>query len=322
MLVILARMIITTNVGMNRVAFAILLFVLVGGCSEPEAVIQPSELRLDLPVFDPGFDVEVSLFEPGVVNSTWPEFGISFTASGDTVYFDRTIKDRTRATIMRSIKVDGLWQAPEIAPFSGPTFDVDPYVTPDGSIFYGSLQIDVERDSLASFDLWFWSGSGDPVRLPRPLNSDGNESFLTATADGTLFFGSNRNGPAQIFRSEFKDGNRQPPEVVPITSVKNPGNPLISWDGRVLVFASEDEEGWTELSFACSVGNAWSAPTLLPDPINSSSMEYAPGVDKEGFLYFASERPGMVIEIEDGVRPPADIYKSNLKIDSLCPVLE
>ena len=57
----------------------------------------------------------------------------------------------------------------------------------------------------------------------------------------------------------------------------------------------------------------------FPDPINSPSMEYAQGVDGEGFLYFASERPGMVVDVEAGSRPPADIYKSNLKIDSLCP---
>ena len=304
---------------MSRPIFLLVLALVFFGCSSPETIVEETGARLGLEVYTPDFPIEVALFEPGVVNSTWPEFGITFTASGDTLYFDRTIKDRTKATILRSIRVNGAWQEPEVASFSGPTFDVDPFVTSDGGIFYSSLQFDAERDSLASFDLWFWPGFGSPVRLPRPLNSDRNESFLTAMDDGTLFFGSNRNGPAQIFKSEFVNGQREAPVVVPLSSVINPGNPLISKDGRTLVFASEAEDGWTVLSFSCNLAGVWSTPISLPDPINSPSMKYAPAVDGEGFLYFASERPGMVVDVEAGSRPPADIYKSNLKIDSLCP---
>jgi hypothetical protein len=307
---------------MQRISIAALvLFGVVIGCSSPESGSNPViQAANGLQVYQPGHAVEVELFAPGAINSSWPEFGISFTATGDTVYFDRTIKDRTKATIMQSIRVDGVWQTPSIAPFSGPTFDVDPFVTPDGGVFYGSLQFDVERDSLASFDLWFWPGSGDPVRLPRPLNSDDNESFLTATLDGTLYFGSNRNGSAQIFESSFLDGVRSEPRVIPISGVTNPGNPLITPDGSTLVFASENPDGWTELSFICKMDGAWSSPVTFPEPINSSSMEYAPGMDPEGYLYFASERPGMVSDVEPGVRPPADIYKSNLNVLELCSV--
>ena len=304
---------------MKKVFPVIALFIFIGGCASPQAEELPIESRLGIPVFTPEEPVTVEIFLPDVVNSTWPEFGITFTSSGDTLYFDRTIKDRTKATIMQSVRVNGLWQDSQVASFSGPTFDVDPYVTADGGVFYGSLQIDVERDSVASFDLWFWPGSGDPVRLPRPLNSDLNESFLTGTNDGTLYFGSNRNGPAQIFKSAFNDGKRLAPEVVPISSVVNPGNPLVSLDGNTLIFASEDEEGWTDLSFSCGVLGVWTSPQALPDPINSSSMEYAPGRDNEGYLYFTSERPGMLATVPDGERPPSDIYKSSLKIETLCP---
>lgn len=285
-----------------------------GGAKEP--TIDPVS---GLPIFQSEIPITVEIFAPGVVNSTWPEFGISFTAGGDTLYFDRTIKDRTKATVLRSVAIDGVWQEPEVAPFSGPTFDVDPFVTSDGGIFYSSLQFDVERDSLASFDFWFWSGTGDPVRLPRPLNSDANESFMTGTLDGALYFGSNRNGPAEIFVSDFKEGQRYTPVVVPIEGVTNPGNPLISPDGNTLVFASEMNDGQTQLSFICRSEGVWSSPTLFPEPINSADMEYAPGMDREGYLYFASERQGMVLEAFEGDRRPSDIYQSNLKISSLCP---
>lgn len=288
------------------------------GCSAQSSSDQNVLSRVGLPVVALDVVPEATIFEPGVINSTWPEFGITFNVTGDTLYFGRTIKDRTKATILRAVNVDGKWQDPEVASFSGPTFDVDPKIMADGSVFYSSLQYDVERDSLASFDFWVWAEGGNPIRLPRPLNSDANESYITGTLDGTLYFGSNRNGAAQIFKSEFDGSQRHAPVAVPISGVINPGNPLVSPTGDVLVFASEDENGWTDLSFVCNVLGAWTTPQSLPEPINSEWMEYAPGLDHEGWIYFASERPGMVTEVGPDERLPADIYKSNININSLC----
>ncbi|MDA1028537.1 MAG: hypothetical protein O3B41_05730 [Bacteroidetes bacterium] len=303
---------------MTRIVLFLLTICLVGGCSSDGAKDPNVDPVSGFPIFQPVEPIVVEIFAPGVVSSTWPEFGISFTAGGDTLYFTRTIKDRTKASILRSFWKDSTWQEPEVAPFSGPTFDVDPHVTPDGGIFYSSLQYDLERDSLASFDFWFWPGSGDPVRLPRPLNSDANESFITGTADGDLYFGSNRSDSARIYITDFRDGQRYAPVVVPIEGVTNPGHPLISLDGNTMVFGSEMNDGQTQLSFVCLIDGKWSLPTLLPEPINSPDMEYAPGMDPAGFLYFSSERPGMVIDDFEGDQRPSDIYKTNLKVSSLC----
>lgn len=291
---------------------------LLAGCSSKPTTESAEFSRVGFPIASLEVAPEVNIFEPGIINSTWPEFSITFNATGDTLYFGRTIKDRTKASIMRSVRVDNIWQDPSVASFSGPTFDVDPKIMADGSVFYGSLQFDVERDSLASFDIWVWGGSGDPIRLPRPLNSDANESFMTGTLDGALYFGSNRDGRASIFKSEFTDGNRQAPIQVPILGAVNPGNPLVSPDGSVLIFASEDENGWTDLSYMCNVLGTWSTPISFPDPINSEWMEYAPGIDNEGWMFFTSERPGMVVDIVPDERMPADIYKSNVNISQLC----
>jgi hypothetical protein len=303
---------------MTRILLTFAVIILLGACNSSVSQEPKIDAVSGLRIYEPDSLINATIFAPGVVSSTWPEFGISFTADGDTVYFNRTIKDRTSATIMRSVRENEVWLNPEVASFSGPTFDVDPFVTSDGGVFYSSLQFDVERDSLASFDLWFWGGTGAPVRLPRPLNSDANESFITGTDSGALYFGSNRNGPAQIFVSDFKDGQRYTPSVIPIPGVTNPGNPLISPDGNTLVFVSEMDDGQTQLSFICKAEGGWSLPLILPEPINSPEMEYSPGRDPNGFLYFASERNGMVLNDFEGDRRPSDIFKSNLKISSLC----
>lgn len=55
--------------------------------------------------------------------------------AGDTAYFgaaDGFFPQTREATIYRSVGVDGAWQAPDVAPFSGAHPDIDPFITSDG----------------------------------------------------------------------------------------------------------------------------------------------------------------------------------------------
>ncbi len=306
-----------------RIGFASSLcgiVLLLGGCSS-ENVDSPVQ-KLKLAEWEAPEPVVVELFAPGVVNSTWPEFGISFTASGDTAYFDRTIKDRSQLAIMRTVRLDGVWQNPEVAPFSGHFFDVDPFVVPGkgSGVFFSSRQIDPDRGGVYSFDHWFWSGQGEPIRLPRPLSSDGNEYFLTATLDGTLFFSSDRSSASDIYISRIIDGMRVDPEIVTIPNTESPGNPLVTPDGKTLVFQN-DLFGASKIVFSCRTDSGWTEPLLLPRAINSAYVDFAPAMHPDGTFFFTSERPGMVTDVIPGQRPPGDIYTTNVNVNDFCGTL-
>ena len=59
----------------------------------------------------------------------------------------------------------------------------------------------------------------------------------------------------------------------------------------------------------------WSEFQNLGPKVNSPLYaDFAPGLSKDDkILYFGSERPGIVGEQEEGVRPPGDIYWVDLE---------
>jgi hypothetical protein len=266
--------------------------------------------------------ISVEIFAPGHVNSTWPEFGIAFSVTGDTVYYNRTNVNRTGLAIMRSIRTDGEWKIPEVAPFSGEFFDILPFVAPDGSIFFSSRRINPDTKA-ESLDNMLYLANGSVVRLPGLLNSDSTESFVSVTLDGSIVFESNRSGANQMLISRMENGARLDPEPILIPGVREPGNPLIAEDGSMIVFVDAAGES-SNLHFSCKVEGGWSISERLPGPINSSYDDFAPSRDRDGFLYFSSQRPGMVQvvdERQEGSRP-SDIYKSSLNLATLCAASE
>ena len=241
--------------------------------------------------------ITVEIFAPGNVNSTWPEFGITFSVTGDTVYYNRTNVNRTGLAIMRSIWADGEWKIPEVAPFSGEFFDILPFVASDGSIFFSSRRINPET-KVESLDNMLYRNDGSVMRLPGLLNSDSTESFVSVTLDGSIVFESNRSGTNQMLMSRIENGIRLDPEPILIPGVREPGNPLIAEDGSMIVFVDAAGES-SNLHYSCRVEGGWSISKRLPEPINSSYDDFAPSRDRDGFLYFSSQRPGMVQTVDE-----------------------
>jgi len=259
----------------------------------------------------------VELFEEGIVNSSWPEFAITWTATGDTIYFNRTNVNRTSLAIMMTVRVEGEWQTPEVAPFSGEFYDIMPAVSPDGSIFFSSRRMN-EDSGQESFDNFVYLGSGAPVRLPGSLNTDSTEVSVSTTNDGSIYFDSNRTGRNRVWVSEMVDGSRSPAKPVPIPGVQESGNPYLSSDGSTLLFVSTVAQD-ADIFYTCLVDGSWTFATRFSEPINSSEDDYAPSADPDGFIHFTSLRPGVVDNSADLEKtPPSDIYRSSVQIQSLC----
>jgi len=78
---------------------------------------------------DPANAVHQQLFGEGVISTPFREWTTTFTPDGQTVYFSR---GNLRYAIIYSERVNGKWQKPKLAPFSGRWSDTDPFISSDG----------------------------------------------------------------------------------------------------------------------------------------------------------------------------------------------
>lgn len=260
----------------------------------------------------------LALFARGIVSTNAPEFATTVTPDGREVYFNCASADRSQLRIMSARRHDdGTWSNPTVASFSGVHRDVDPFVTPDGRRLYFSSDRPRRPGGEARFATWFvertatgWSAPVDPGT---PLNSDAGDVFVSAARDGLLLFTSSRLGASRVFSSREVDGRWQPPAPVQFGAVVDAGNPAIAPSGRFVVMVPVVAGGAADLFVSCRRGTGWAEPRALAAAVNTPFAEFAPSIDAgERFLYFTSERPGIVGAAADGARPPGDIYRIGL----------
>lgn len=292
------------------------LFLLLGllSCREEPA---PTEST-------PAVPVQAELWQAGIISTEAPEFATSITADERTVYFNRTTPDRSQMQIMQSTFADGKWSQPVALSFStGEYLDVDPFITADGKRLFFNSDRPVPGDHPDPFNTWYvdwvdgaWSA---PVNPGPPLNSDSTEVFVSVAANGAIYFRSERDGKREIFRSRQVDGRYQPVERIPLLldgRVVDLSNPCVASDESFIIIATRgfDESTAPDLYISWQEDGQWSELQNLGPAVNSAYADFAPGLSKDNrTLYFSSERPGIVPEQPEGVRPPGDIYRVDLQ---------
>jgi len=154
--------------------------------------------------------------------------------------------------------------------------------------------------------------------LNKNINTDGREYFPTITADGDkLFFtrhitGENKMVNEDIFYSLWLDKDWGEPHGLPnVNTPNNEAAATISPDGRRLyltICESYENIGSCDIWVSYKVGDEWSKPKNIGQPINSIAKETQPCISGDGrSLYFCSKRKGG----EGGL----DIWVSELKKD-------
>jgi Tol biopolymer transport system component len=270
------------------------------------------------------------IFEAGVVSTAAPEFGITFGAEGHTLYFNRTSVDRSRITMMESRLVDGRWTAPSPVGFSGPSRDLDPFVSPDGThLYFSSDRPTSATDSIHDFNTWFVElsagGHGEPQLLPEPLNTQATEVFASVTRAGAIFFSSDRDGVLRIYRGVLTD-LEAPVELVSVdlnTGETGAGNPLVAPDEQFLLFTATGATAGDESDVYMTrrADGGWLPAERLGGAVNSPFADFAPALSPDGrLLYFTSERPGVVPGTPAGERPPGDIYHVVVDFEAAGPL--
>lgn len=300
---------------MKRAAFwpLVLTASVATGCKQGHEPVAPDRMSLHL-ASTVATTTSPELFAPGTISDERWQWRITFTPNGKTAYF--TVSDdffpfSRKSTIMVShLQKDGSWSTPEVAPFSGTYTDIDPFIAPDGQrLYFASIR---PVDGVAKNDLDIWMvertphGWSEPIHLGPEVNSDLDELYPSASADGTLYFGSGPFGPTpeadwDIYRARPAGKGFAPRE--PLTEINtdlpyDPANPQADWefnpeisiDGRTLVFTSLRPGGYGlgDLYVSYFRNGKWTAPVNLGPAVNTMYDEFHPTLSRDGrFLYFA-----------------------------------
>jgi hypothetical protein len=224
----------------QRKVFALLLLTLYAVAASAQ-----SSDRNPAPYASAGPLTEPKVFGAGIISTGEYDTHPAFTPDGRPLYFLRSTPNFSLWTILVSSFVRGRWTTPEVAPFSGQYSDADPFITPDGSRLYFISNRPVPGKAKPDLDIWVINKTENGWREPQnpgaPINSSGNEWYPTLSANGTIYFGSDREGGKgrnDIYRSRLVDGKYQPAENLGdiINTQFNEFEPLIAADESFLIF--------------------------------------------------------------------------------------
>ena len=281
---------------------------------------------------------EPAIFGPGIISTGEYDTHPAFTPDGKTLYFLRSTPNFNLWTILVSRFENGKWRTPEVAPFSGQYSDADPFITPDGSHLYFISNRPTAGRTEPNLDIWVMDKTGtgwsEPKNLGAPVNSAGSEWYPTIAANGTIYFGSDREGGKgrnDIYRCRLVDGKYAAAENLGelINSQFNEFEPLIAPDESYLIFMAggrADARGGFDLYLSYNRNGEWTKPVNLGDKINSSGNEYSPTISPDGKYFFWASTRGFADkplerrldfrELTDKLRGPhnglGDIYQIDL----------
>lgn len=247
---------------------------------------------------------EPTIFGEGIISGGDFDSHPAFSPDGKALYFVRSTPAFNLWTILVSRFANGRWSTPEVTSFSGQYSDADPFITPDGSRFYFISNRPVTGKSKPDLDIWVMektaAGWSEPKNVGAPINSSGSEWFPSVASNGTIYFGSDREGGkgrTDIYRSRLVDGKYTEAENLgdAINSQFNEFEPLIAPDEGFLIFMAggrQDGRGGFDLYISYNRNGEWTKPANLGDKINSSGNEYSPTISPDGKYFFWTSTRG------------------------------
>lgn len=233
---------------------------------------------------------------------------IAISTDGTEIYFtaESPKKDFSAILFMRSGK-GGKWSAPEIAAFSGKYRDLEPFLSPDGlQLFFASARPnDANSTQPKDVDIWRVTRSAiggawsEPENLGNIVNTDKDEYYPSVASSGNLYFtrfAQDKSRKEDIFISRWENGKYIAPQALSdsVNSKTYEFNAFIAPDESYILFTSygrSDDLGGGDLYIAHrNKEGGWQPAQHLGNDVNSTKIDYCPFVDKNGVLYFTSER--------------------------------
>ena len=249
-------------------------------------------------------DMTPRMVAPGFVSTGDDDAHATLSPDGNTLYFLRSTPSFDLYTFLYTTRTPSGWTKPEVVAWSGQYPDGDLAFTPDGKHAYFVSSRPVDGKPRTDTEIWTVDYEG-PNQWSEPrhvaeLGSPADEWFPTFAADGTLYFGSCREGGlggCDIYRSHAgPDGTFTPPENLgaPVNTPANEIEPFIAPDQSYLLISvggRPDSLGSYDLYLARRDGEHWQPPIHLPAPLNSTGWDFGPRLSPDGrWLFFTSSR--------------------------------
>jgi len=245
-----------------------------------------------------------ALIAPGVINTDGIEINLVFTSDYRELFFSRM--DDRLFYIYTARRGPNGWDTPvrlDLFPDDPTAEAVDMSLSPDDSTLYflgvkrlnGQQQTDIYVSER--------SGSGwSPARPePAPVSTEHDESYPTVTADGSLWFLSNRpgtRGVRDLYRARpLADGGFAAPVAIgpPIDADWRKGDTAVSSDQEIIVTSGTRPGGLGRgdlyISFRRPDGS-YSEPRNMGPEFNSELTDFCPMFSPDGRWFSFSRRIG------------------------------
>ncbi len=245
-------------------------------------------------------------FETGTISTSAIEYGITFAPDGQSMYFVRDHgqwgKNNGKSTIYHARKINGEWSNPVVAGFSGQYNDSDPHVSADGQHLYFISDRPVLGVPISA-DIWVMSQDEqglwhDLKRISAPINSEHVEYSPSTTANGDLYFASDRSGgmgQRDLYRVRKTDGGYGPVENLgqSINSATEEWNLTINDVGDMLIFEASGRpgnlSGAGDLYISFLQEGTWSKPQHMRE-LNSTGSDLYPEILGDALFYASNGR--------------------------------
>lgn len=252
----------------------------------------------------PGLKAEI--FAIDIISTDKNEVSSAFSPNGKEFYF-AIFKPGKGYTIMVTKEEKEGWTKPQVASFSGDYSEVDMFITHDGNQFYFISKRPLTKNAPWSpgYQIWVMDRKDQDLSTPRnlgsPINSGERQLYPTVTRNGTIYFGSNREGygGADLFRSKHLNGKYNTPENLgdSINTEYDETDVFVAADESYIIFTSVNRpdgfgSGDHYISFRKNDG-LWTKARNMGNRFNTSSAEFCPMVTHDGkYFFFTSNRRG------------------------------
>jgi Tol biopolymer transport system component len=155
---------------------------------------------------------------------------------------------------------------------------------------------------LAGIMCWPANAAQPAAQLwtPPQISTDQYESSPTFTPDGQeMYFmlADARFGRYRLMMSKCTAGAWSAPKPASFAAPSSvlEADPFVTPNGRQLYFVSSRRNPHSDdfdIWYVDRIGQGWSTPRRLPEPVNSPGSELLPRLDTNGTLYFGSDRAG------------------------------
>ena len=222
------------------------------------------------------------LFAPGIISTDEGEYAFEISRSGDEMLFMRNNR-----IMLVERNVDGTWNKPFVAPFSGEFIDDEPFFSPSGQEIYFMSRRPSSHSKYPS-NLWVTQKKGDRWIKPIQLNTITPLRSLHAPSiadNGNIYDDG-------IFEyTRFDDNYSTAEKVVPLEGMY----PFISPDESYIIYSacvSGKKDFDLYISYRSSDGK-WSNGVSLGSEINSLTNEGNAFVTADGKYLFFSRKSGI-----------------------------